>query len=229
MTKQEEYYISLCKNITTLSGDNQYRQVWQTINQLTGRKARKNGTISANSPSERLSKWEIHFKKLLASAPSDLNTVPRLDPVFNDLKFNTDDISAEEFINARKYMSQNKALGLDETCVQLMKIPALVPIFVKIMNFTLHNGYPPDQWLTSLLIPIHKKGEISDCNNYRGIALMSIAAKLFNRILLMRIRSILDSHLRTNQNGFRPGRSTTQQILCMRRIIEGCKTKRDQN
>ena len=170
-----------------------------------------------------LAKWEIHFKKLLAS------TVPLLDPVFNDLKFNTDDISVEEFINARKYMSQNKALGLDETCVQLMKIPALVPIFVKIMNFTLHNGYPPDQWLTSLLIPIHKKGEISDCNNYRGIALMSIAAKLFNRILLMRIRSILDSHLRTNQNGFRPGRSTTQQILCMRRIIEGCKTKRDQN
>ena len=227
LKKQEEYYNSLCQNIKNLSGDNKYRQVWQTINLLTGRKARKNGTISANSPSERLEKWESHFKRLLASAPSDLNNVPLLDPIFVDLEYDTNDITVDEFINARKYMSQNKALGLDETCVQLMKIPALVPIFVKIMNFTLHNGYPPDQWLTSLLIPIHKKGEISDCNNYRGIALMSIAAKLFNRILLMRIRSVLDDHLRTNQNGFRPDRSTTQQILCLRRIIEGCKTMRD--
>ena len=229
LKKQERFYNSLCDNINTLSGDNKYRQVWQTINQITGRKARKSGTISANSPSERLGKWESHFKGLLASTPSDFSNVPVLDPVFDDLEYNTDDISTDEFINARKYMSQNKALGLDEICVQLMKIPALVPIFVKIMNFTLRNGYPraPDQWLTSLLIPIHKKGEISDCNNYCGIALLSIAAKLFNRILLMRIRSILDDHLRTNQNGFRPDRSTTQHILCMRRIIEGCKTMRD--
>ena len=75
-------------------------------------------------------------------------------------------------------MSRNKALSLDETCVELLEIPELAPVFIKIMNYTMSHGTPPQQWLTSLLIPIHKKGEISDCNNYRGIALMSIAAKL---------------------------------------------------
>ena len=44
-------------------------------------------------------------------------------------------------------------------------------------------------------------------------------------MLLNRIRSILDEKLRTSQNGFRPGRSTLAQILTLKRIIEGVKSK----
>ena len=56
--------------------------------------------------------------------------------------------------------------------------------------------------------------------NYRGIALMSTCAKLYNRLLLGRIRDGLDSHLRPNQNGFRPLRSAGQYVLAWRRIHE---------
>ena len=38
-----------------------------------------------------------------------------------------------------------------------------------------------------------------------------------------RIRSVLENHIRKNQNGFRPGENTTKQILALRRIIEGVK------
>ena len=65
-----------------------------------------------------------------------------------------------------------------------------------------------------------KKGNPSQRTNYRGIALMSTCAKLYNRLLLGRIRDGLDSHLRPNQNGFRPLRSTGQYILAWRRIHE---------
>ena len=44
-------------------------------------------------------------------------------------------------------------------------------------------------------------------------------------MLLNRKRPILDEKLRTNQNGFRPGRSTLAQILTLRRIIERVKSK----
>ena len=44
-------------------------------------------------------------------------------------------------------------------------------------------------------------------------------------MLLNRIRSIFDEKLGTNQNGFRPGQSTLAQILTLRRIIEGVKSK----
>ena len=57
--------------------------------------------------------------------------------------------------------------------------------------------------------------------NYRGISLMSVAAKLYNRLLLNRIRHIVDPMLRDNQAGFRKDRSTGAQIHILRRIIEG--------
>ena len=46
----------------------------------------------------------------------------------------------------------------------------------------------------------------------RGICLMSIAAKLYNRLILNRIRSPIDAIPRKNQTGFRTGRSCIQQI-----------------
>ena len=42
-------------------------------------------------------------------------------------------------------------------------------------------------------------------------------------MILNRIRPVLDPLLRPNQNGFRPGRSTTTHILALRRIIESVK------
>ena len=50
-------------------------------------------------------------------------------------------------------------------------------------------------------------------------------AKVINKMILNRIRPIIDPELRGNQNGFRPGRSTTTQVLALRRIIEGVKRK----
>ena len=57
--------------------------------------------------------------------------------------------------------------------------------------------------------------------NYRGISLLSIAAKAYNKILLNRIRDEVDPILRKNQAGFRPGRSCDQQIHILRRVLEG--------
>ena len=50
-------------------------------------------------------------------------------------------------------------------------------------------------------------------------------AKTYNRMLLNRIRPILDPLLRNNQNGFRQERTTVGQILAIRRILEGVKSK----
>ena len=49
---------------------------------------------------------------------------------------------------------------------------------------------------------------------------MSIAAKLYDKMLLSRIVPYVEPLLRKNQNGFRRGRSTLSQILCLRRLIE---------
>ena len=46
-----------------------------------------------------------------------------------------------------------------------------------------------------------------------------------NRVILNQIQPKVDPYLRPNQNGFRPGRSTTAHILGLRRLIEGVKER----
>ena len=92
------------------------------------------------------------------------------------------------------------------------------------------NEESPAEMLLSRLIPIFKnKGSAADANNYRGIALMSLCAKLRNKMLLQRIRPYLDPLLRPNQNGFRPRRGTTQHVLALRRVFEQCRLKQETN
>ena len=57
------------------------------------------------------------------------------------------------------------------------------------------------------------------------ISLSSLVDKTFNRMLLNRIRPHLDDKLRPNQCGFRENRSTIEQILALRRILEGANEK----
>ena len=66
---------------------------------------------------------------------------------------------------------------------------------------------------------------IDSTHNYRGITFTSIAAKIYNALLRNRIEPKIDNILRKNQNGLRRNRSTTSQILTIRRIVEGVRAK----
>jgi len=68
-----------------------------------------------------------------------------------------------------------------------------------------------------------KKGDLTKTDNYRGISLSQIRAKVYNRCLLNRIRTIIDKLLRPNQNGIRQGRSTSSHVLALCRIVEELK------
>ena len=65
-----------------------------------------------------------------------------------------------------------------------------------------------------------KKDDRSNVNNYRGISLMSIVAKTYNKVLLNRIYNPINEILGENQAGFRKHRSTVEQVHVIERIIE---------
>ena len=58
-----------------------------------------------------------------------------------------------------------------------------------------------DLWSKSIINSVPKKGDPSEPQKYRGIALIPTAAKIYNRVLLNRIQPHLESLLRTNKNG----------------------------
>ena len=45
----------------------------------------------------------------------------------------------------------------------------------------------PQEWKESIIVPINKKGDRMDCNNYRGISLLSTSYKILSNILLSRM------------------------------------------
>ena len=82
-----------------------------------------------------------------------------------------------------------------------------------------------DRWMKGCILPFPKKGDLGLAKNYRGITLTSIAAKIYNALLQNRIELKIDKILRKSQNGLRRNRSTTSQILTIRRILEGVRAK----
>jgi hypothetical protein len=60
----------------------------------------------------------------------------------------------------------------------------------------------------------------SDCNNYRGISLLSTSYKILSNILLSRLDPYIDKIIGHHQCGFRRNRSTTGQIFCFCQILE---------
>ena len=65
--------------------------------------------------------------------------------------------------------------------------------------------------------------DLTLCNNWCGIMLLSIPSKVFYHIFLERLKDALDKQLRCNQAGFRRDRSWTDHIATLRIIIQQLK------
>jgi hypothetical protein len=78
----------------------------------------------------------------------------------------------------------------------------------------------PQQWKESIIVPIYKKGDRTDCNNYRGVSLLSTAYKILSNILLTRLTPYVNEVIGDHQYGFHHNRSTRDQIFYNRQILE---------
>ena len=81
-------------------------------------------------------------------------------------------------------------------------------------------GKTPRDWLTGVIISIFKKGDRKQCTNYREISLLSLPGKVYAKCLKRKCREIVESKLEDGQCGFRPSRSTTDQIFTLKQIFE---------
>ena len=84
----------------------------------------------------------------------------------------------------------------------------------------------PSSWRYNWVRPIRtlckNKESKADRGNYRGISLLSIAGKIFARIVLNRLIAVSEANLPEAQCGFRPGRSTVDMIFTVRQVQEKC-------
>ena len=83
-----------------------------------------------------------------------------------------------------------------------------------------HDRCVPQAWWDAELVPIPKKGDLSSCDNWRGIALLDVVGKLVGRLIQSRLQLLAESELTDSQCGFRPNRSCIDQIFSVSQHIE---------
>ena len=115
-----------------------------------------------------------------------------------------------------------KAVGPDEIPAEAIKADMKTAVDMLHILFTRiwEEEKIPEEWKEGILIKLPKKGDLTNCNNYRGIMLLSVPGKVLNRILLDRMSAAVDPILRDQQAGFRSNRSCTDQIGTLRIIVE---------
>jgi hypothetical protein len=109
----------------------------------------------------------------------------------------------------------NKGAGDDgippsfvKSCADSLKSPLLY-----IFNLSLSSGIFPTKWKKSFLIPIFKAGKRTDIGNYRGVAILSCFAKLFEVPVYSHLFFAVKSIISPSQHGFVSGRSTVTNLI----------------
>ncbi|XP_070034230.1 uncharacterized protein [Nicotiana tomentosiformis] len=73
----------------------------------------------------------------------------------------------------------------------------------------------PDEWRWSTMIPLYKnKGDIQNCNNYRGIKLLSHTMKVWEKVVEGRVRRAVS----ISENQFRGG--VNERLEVWRKVLE---------
>ena len=127
-------------------------------------------------------------------------------------------ISDTEVRMAVKQVKNAKAAGTGSILPQLLKAAdSIIPYLTRVSKMLWQHEATPVDCKSGIIMPLPKKVDLTECNNWRGITLLSAPGKVFARILLTRMKNDVDQLLRQQQAGFRPGRLCMDQIFSLRK------------
>ena len=124
-------------------------------------------------------------------------------------------------------LKYHKAPGVDGIPAEVYKLggDTLLEELTELFDMCWNNGTLPQDLRDAVIVSLYKnKGEKSDCPNYRGVTLLSIAGEILARIILDRlIPTIAEENLPESQRGFRANRGTMDMVFALRQIQEKCR------
>lgn len=85
-------------------------------------------------------------------------------------------------------------------------------------DYVYQTGYIPPEWTVGTLIPVLKSGKDATAANCRPIEVLPLAARVISAVIARRLE--LWAGLHDDQAGFRPGRSTTDQLLIVQALAD---------
>ena len=223
---KREFINNLAKEAEIAANQHRMKDLYELTRKLAGKKSStpkpikdKHGN-TLTKQEDQLKRWGEYFEELL-NRPPPRGSIPIPEAELM-LDVNTEKPSKEEIAKVIQKLKNGKAPGPDGIPAEILKADLntstqmLYEIFEKIWE----EETIPEDWKEGYLVKVPKKGDLANCNNYRGITMLSVPGKILSRIILQRLIAALEEILRDQQMGFRKNRSCTDHIATLRIIAE---------
>ena len=110
-----------------------------------------------------------------------------------------------------------KAVGPDGIIGEMLKNSrnCVIDFFVTFLMLCLRNELFPTKWTESILVPLFKKSDVNNPNNYKGISLCDTSSKVYNTIINLRLQECVEVNSITgeHQTGSKKNYSTIDHIF----------------
>jgi Reverse transcriptase (RNA-dependent DNA polymerase) len=191
---------------------------------ISCRKTRKSRNGCQLDP-ENMVEHSRYFLNTFGGLPPSGNIVlfDQHSHIFNECLTN---FSYESILSKISQLKLGKASGCDAICAEFLIYgkTAITEVLHVLFNQILTLKKIPDDWKKSLIVPVFKKGDSSQIENYRPIALTSVPRRLFERLILDKIHDY-EHKLSEFQNGFRTNRSTIDHCYVLDYLMKQKKGK----
>ena len=193
------------------------------VNEVSRRKSIAKAKLKATSQEERIHLWKQYFENLLGKPPKVTHeSITKI--ISNQLGIKLIQFTQKELDSVLRKIKNRKAAGLDKIPPEVWKTRKFDDILLRHCN-AVYNQNTIDRWTKGYILLFPKKDDLGIAKKYRCITLTSIVANIYNALLRDHIEPKIKKILGKNQNGFRRNRSTTSQILTIRRTLEGVRAK----
>jgi Reverse transcriptase (RNA-dependent DNA polymerase) len=214
------------------NSDNKSKAIWDIIRTHTNHKSNLNDNPKVdkieNGGSTLTNEAEISkaFNNFFISIPSELEkgnpsscnhdpdaiTILKTNVQSNIHTMFMNPTSQQEIKSITLNLKTKTTQDINELSVKVIKrcINYLLTPLEDVFNSSLQSGIFPKLMKQALVIPIYKKGQKSQLNNYRPISILPVFSKILEKIVANRLLNFLQQHdiLAKNQHGFLPGKST---------------------
>ncbi|XP_030759306.1 uncharacterized protein LOC115884770 [Sitophilus oryzae] len=164
-----------------------------------------------------MNKWKEYYEKLLTENRQEYSTISP-----TEINISGEVINIPQTKKAVAALKNNRAPGPQNIPGELVKCGTekLFKALTWCINRFLNGAPIPKEWKIAYISSIHKKGNKQVCSNYRGISVTSTLSRLYGRILRDLIEQEYQQQEEEEQSGFRTGRTCTDNIFCLKQLIE---------
>lgn len=226
-----KYIFRKCKNHSTCASADTLankllgkcdKDFWKEVSKINSDRSTVADVVNNTSGTQEIADmWGNHFSTILNSSTDNSKKIH----VLQALESNHDEFerfTVCDVIKAMKSLKNGKSSGMDSVSSEHLKYAddKLCVLLSILFNAMIIHNYIPDAMLDTIIVPIikDKRGDISDQDNYRPLALTCVVSKLFEFVILHRYEPFLRTT--ANQFGFKQGLSTDICIFSLKQIID---------